>query len=139
MNRTGDAMLRMFTFLCLLITSSAFAEGQKAYPDEKFFSSNIPVIDIRTPGEWQLTGIVDGSKTLMFFDEQGNHDADRFLRELDAIVDKDKPFAIICRTGRRTGIVATFLDQQGYRVIDLTGGITHMIKIGIPLVPYDPR
>ena len=132
-------MIRLLPSLCLLITSSAFAEGQKAYPDETFFSSNIPVIDIRTPGEWRQTGIVDGSETLMFFDEQGNYDADRFLRKLDTIVDKDKPFAIICRTGRRTGIVAAFLEKRGYQVIDLTGGITHMMKIGIPLVPYDPR
>lgn len=132
-------MLRLLPFLCLLITSSAFAEGQKAYPDEKFFSSNISVIDIRTPGEWKQTGIVDGSKTLMFFDEQGNYDENSFLQKLDTIVDKDKPFAIICRTGRRTGLVATLLDKQGYQVIDLIGGINHMIKIGIPLVPYDPH
>ncbi len=132
-------MLRFLAILLILLAATfAFAAEQDRYPNQEFFSSGTLVIDIRTPGEWQQTGIVEGSRTLMAFDEQGNFDAMRFLSKLDGMVDKGETFAIICRTGRRTSLIADFLDQRDYKVIDLTGGITHMKKIGIPLVPYNP-
>ena len=131
-------MKRIFIMIHILLSTIVFAEEQKAYPDETFLASGIPIVDIRTPAEWAQTGIVEGSQTLMFFDEQGRYDGEKFLQELDMLIDKEQPFAIICRTGRRTGIVASFLDKNGYQVIDLLGGITYMQKAGIPLAPYTP-
>jgi len=102
-----------------------------------FVDKNIKIIDIRTAPEWRETGIVKGSYTLTFFDEQGNYNTELFLKELSKIVDKDEPFALICRTGSRTGMLADFLaNKLGYNVTNLKGGIVKMIREGYKPVRY---
>ena len=52
---------------------------------------------------------------------------------------KNDPVILICRTGRRTGIISKFLSEKlGYRLIyDVTDGITDWIKKGNTVVnPY---
>ena len=85
---------------------------------------------IRTAPEWKETGVVKDSVLITFFDEQGNYDAHAFLESLNEHVSKEKEFAIICRTGNRTTALGKFLSQQGYRVINLQGGIKHLISQG---------
>ena len=53
-------------------------------------------------------------------------------------VNKDEPFALICRVGSRTGIVSEFLSEKlGYKVINLKGGIMKMIQEGYKTTPYN--
>lgn len=126
--------------LGLLVTMTLLmAELQQVWATPAFANENIKIIDIRTPAEWKETGIVKGSYTIMFFDEQGNFNVESFLKQLDRVVDKDEPFALICRVGSRTGMVSEFLSEQlGYRVINLNGGIMKMIYEGYKTVPYQP-
>ncbi len=101
--------------------------------------TGIKIIDIRTEPEWQQTGIVKNSKTLTFFDERGNYDAQDFLEKLSRMVKKDEAFAIICRSGNRTTTVAKFLKQSGYpRVINILGGVNQAAKNGIEFEKYRP-
>jgi rhodanese-related sulfurtransferase len=101
------------------------------------YRSGIKIIDIRTESEWKQTGIVNGSHTITFFDEKGKYNANSFLTELNKIVSKDEHFAIICRSGNRTGTLSKFLKKAGYPfVIDIKGGIIEARKNGIQLVPY---
>jgi rhodanese-related sulfurtransferase len=122
----------------LLITASALmAELQQVWATPQFADKNIKIIDIRTPAEWKETGIVKGSYTIMFFDEEGNFSVESFLRQLNMLVKKDEPFALICRVGSRTGMVAEFLSEKlNYKVINLKGGIMKMIHEGYKTVPY---
>ncbi len=122
----------------LLVTLTALmAELQQVWATPEFAQKNIKIIDIRTPSEWKETGIVKGSYTIMFFDEQGRFYVPDFLKELDKVVKKDEPFALICRVGSRTGMVAEFLSEKlGYKVINLKGGIMKMIHEGYKTVPY---
>ena len=84
----------------------------------------MPIVDIRTIGEWKHTGILRGSIPIQFFNEQGQYNISAFLAQLNAKVDTSKPFALICRTGSRTSMVATFLSQKyNYKVTNITGGI----------------
>ena len=124
--------------LGLIISMTALmAELQQVWATPKFPNKNVKIIDIRTPSEWIETGIVKDSKTIMFFDEQGNFDIESFLKQLDMVVKKNEPFALICRVGSRTGMVSEFLSQElGYRVINLKGGIMKMIYEGYKTVPY---
>ena len=124
----------------LLVTLTALmAELQQVWATPAFAQKNIKIIDIRTPSEWKETGIVKGSYTIMFFDEQGNFYVPDFLKEIDKVVKKDEPFALICRVGSRTGIVSEFLSERlGYKVINLKGGIMKMIHEGYKTVPYQP-
>ena len=126
-----------FLLLALIISTTACAKTAGPYPDAAFFAKDITIVDIRTEGEWRQTGIVAGSKTITFFDENGKYDAAIFFQQLDRVVDKNVEFAIICRSGRRTRVAAQILVQNGYKVIDLKGGIKHLPG-GINLVPYKP-
>ena len=125
-----------FLLIIMIVSISACAETGEHYPETTFFSKDITIIDIRTKPEWHQTGIVKGSKTITFFDAAGEYDYNNFLRQLNQVIDKNEEFAIICRSGARTRVAAQLLTQNGYKVIDLKGGVQYLPKIGIELVPY---
>lgn len=113
------------------------------YPDRDFFDKNrqLPIIDIRTEGEWRDSGILDGVIPITFFNEMGQYDIDDFLEKLHRIIgDKSEQFALICRTGSRTGQISSFLNKQGYNSINLQGGIFYVMREeSFPIVPWDSR
>lgn len=105
-------------------------------PSAELLAKEIPIIDIRTPGEWKETGVLKSSIPIMFFDERGGYNVDRFMQELNAKIDTKKPFAIICRTGSRTSMLAPFLSKTfGYTVYNLKGGILYASRLGLPFEP----
>jgi len=135
--RTKGMILKKIIFGMMLLMTAAFADLQHVWASPAFVEKNIKIIDIRTHEEWRETGIVKNSYTIMFFDELGNFDVEGFLKKLDMAVKKDEQFALICRVGSRTGIVAEFLsDKLGYKVINLKGGIMKMIEEGYHPVAY---
>ena len=131
-------MKRIFIVL-FIMTVSLMAELHHVWATPEYAEKKIKIIDIRTPAEWRETGIVKGSYTIMFFDEKGNFNVATFLKQLEMVVKKDEPFALICRIGSRTTIVSEFLSEKlGYKVINLKGGIMKMIHEGYKTVPYQP-
>ncbi|CAA6800776.1 MAG: Rhodanese-like domain-containing protein [uncultured Sulfurovum sp.] len=121
----------------MLLATSLMAELQHVWSTPAFMKKDIKIIDIRTPQEWKETGIVKGSYTIMFFDEEGNFNVENFMRQLNMVVKKDEPFALICRVGSRTGMVSEFLSNKlGYKVINLKGGIMKAIYEGYRTVKY---
>ena len=106
---------------------------------KSLLQKNIPLIDIRRKDEWKSTGIVENSILMTFFDKNGKANTNEWLKELNKIANKNDPVILICRTGRRTGIISKFLSEKvGYRLIyDVTDGITDWIKKGNTVVnPY---
>ena len=106
---------------------------------KSLLQKKIPLIDIRRKDEWKSTGIVENSILMTFFDKNGKADTNEWLKELNKIAKKNDPVILICRTGRRTGIISKFLSEKvGYRLIyDVTDGITDWIKKGNTVVnPY---
>lgn len=127
-------------FSLLLLTSIMMADYTAQPLDKKLYDSKIKIIDIRTPGEWQKTGIVKGSIPIMFFDERGNYNLDVFLDELNKNITPGEHFALICDTGSRTKVLGMPLGQEmGYNVINLKGGIQAAMVNKIPLEAYKPR
>jgi len=121
----------------ILAISSLFGQLEQILVTENFLEKDIKIVDIRTPPEWKQTGIVKGSYTIMFFDEKGGYDMKHFLSELNKIVKDGEKFALICRTGSRTTVIAPFLSQKlGYNVVNLKGGIEKLIKEGYRPSPY---
>lgn len=107
------------------------------YPDKDMLeNSDMKIVDIRTPMEWQQTGIVPGSSTVTFFDQMGNYDAESFLKTMDDLGGKDVEIGLICRTGARTSQVAGFMSQQGYNVKNLAGGVMKLMGEGYQLATY---
>ena len=128
-------MKKIFLTLLILATS-LMAELKHEYLSQKLIDSKIPIVDIRTPGEWRETGIVKNSIPIMFFNERGAYNVDAFLTELNAKVDTKKTFALICRTGSRTAMIASFLSKEmGYSVINVKGGIVLAKPKNIKLIP----
>lgn len=121
-----------------IFSSLLFAELKHEMATVDFLKRGIKIIDIRTPGEWKHEGVVEGSHLIMFFDQRGRYDVNKFFIELSQVVKKDEQFAIICRTGSRTNIVGNFLGNKlGMRVINLKGGIMNMVKEGYKPVPMN--
>jgi len=135
-----EKQLKKAIFTLLLLSASLFAQLTNQYLTKEFLNKHIPIVDIRTPGEWRETGILKGAVPIMFFDQRGNYDARKFLSELNKKVDTSKPFALICHTGSRTSMVAPWLSKEfGYKVINLQGGMEYATKgLHIKTVPYRP-
>ncbi|MEN8148021.1 MAG: rhodanese-like domain-containing protein [Campylobacterota bacterium] len=129
-------MKYIITFM--LVLAPLLHAEYKAEPfTKKLIENKVPIVDIRTPEEWKETGLVKGSIPIQFFNELGQYDIPAFLKELNAKVDTTKEFALICRTGSRTGMVGMFLsDKLKYKVIDIQGGIIDAYMLHAPIVPY---
>lgn len=86
----------------------------------------VKLIDIRTPKEWQETGVIEGSLLLPFRMPNGRFNT-AFVQDIARLVEKDEPFMLICRTGSRTQIAAHGLATSlGYsKVHNVLKGITH--------------
>ncbi|MDH4943470.1 rhodanese-like domain-containing protein [Sulfurimonas sp. C5] len=132
-------MKKIILFLTLF-TLSLFADYKSQYVTQELVNSKTPIVDIRTPPEWRETGLLKGAIPIMFFDQRGGYNIDRFLQELNNKVDTSKPFAIICHTGSRTSIVGPWMAQKlGYKVINLQGGMDYATKgLKLPTYPYRP-
>ena len=85
---------------------------------------------IRTAKEWQETGVIKDSHLITFFNESGEVDIYKWLNELELVADKNKPLILICRSGRRTGIVSDYLDKyfEFFKIYDATDGIKEWKK-----------
>lgn len=122
----------------MLLSLSLLAEVKNEYISKEFLKQNIPIVDIRTPGEWRETGLLKGAIPIMFWNAQGKYDTNKFLNTLHKKVDTTKPFALICHTGSRTSIVAPWLAKEfGYKVINLQGGMEYATKgLHLKTLPY---
>jgi len=130
-------MVKKIILLMMLVSSLVFAKVEHVFPDQKLIDSGIKIIDIRTKGEWQQTGILKGAIPITFFDERGQYDLDAFLKELKTHVKDGEKFAMVCRSGSRTGMVSNYLGSNGYDVVDFRGGILYLTnKLYIKLTPY---
>ncbi len=104
---------------------------------EKMMKQNVPIIDIRTPAEWRETGVIKGSHKIMFFNDRGGYDIDKWMSQFQKVVkDKNQPFVLVCRTASRTKMVGQFLStQMGYKYVnDLKGGIMQWKRYGKEVV-----
>ncbi len=83
------------------------------------------VIDIRTPEEVQ-EGQLEGALNIDFLDNS-------FATEIDKL-DKNKPYLLYCRTGKRTAKAGAQMKAAGFKKIYmLDGGITKWQEQGKPI------
>ena len=122
---------KIILIINVLVASFAFSDVIEIGNIElkSLLQKKIPLIDIRREDEWKSTGIVENSILMTFFDKNGKANTNEWLKELNKIANKNDPVILICRTGRRTGIISKFLSEKvGYRLIyDVTDGITDWI------------
>jgi hydroxyacylglutathione hydrolase len=82
------------------------------------------VLDVRTEEEWDR-GHIDGAM----------HIHGGLLQERFGDVPRDRPVAVICGSGYRGSIAASFLKRAGYaEVANVLGGMTAWKNAGLPVV-----
>jgi len=119
----------------LLLSMSLFADFKTIEVKEfkKLQKEGLPVIDIRTPQEWNTTGIIEGANKITFFSEKGEPLlADWFFEVGHLVKDKKTPFIIYCAHASRTQALGEGLTQMGFEMVyQLKGGIENgWIKVG---------
>lgn len=95
----------------------------------KLHKQHIPIVDIRTPSEWESTGTIPFAKKIMFFTPRGNINQNFLYQLKQNGITKNSKFAVICRTGHRSKIASKILEENGYKnVINLKNGMYNLFK-----------
>ena len=108
---------------CLLATlglTTACGQGNFENEDVQGFSeliedSCVVLLDVRTASEY-AEGHIEGAILI----DQGQSD---FIEKAKATLPTDKKIAIYCRSGRRSANAAGKLAAEGYKCVNLKGGI----------------
>ena len=123
---------KLLSIYLLLSASLVFAEVKEVGNDEiiALMNNDVSIIDIRRADEWRNTGVIKQSSLITFFDKQGNHNKEEWMTQLKKIVNENDPVIIICRSGKRSGIVSKFLDEQAnYKnVYNASGGMVSWVN-----------
>ena len=124
--------LLVLTFFFLLSSFQLFAEIFEVnnVKIKMLLEKSVPLIDIRTEGEWHETGVINSSHLLTFFDKDGNYDFKKWMIEVEEIADENGPVIIICRSGRRSRIVSNMIIKENseYLIYHATNGIKYWIE-----------
>lgn len=134
---------RCLGVLCFALALGAISAGSRADEPwatvdaarlQSLIDRGVPVVDLRTPGEWRDTGVIAGSRRITAFTPDGRFHAD-FAREFQAVAGRGDEVALICWSGARSRAVAEALSRQaGYsRVYDVAGGIARWLDEGRPV------
>ena len=103
----------------LSIVKFAFAEVIDVDDQEmiKLSNDNIPIVDVRRSSEWDQTGVIPNSILLTFFDEEGNYNFDEWYEKLQLEISVTDPIILICRSGKRSKVVANMIDEKFNTII----------------------
>lgn len=75
----------------------------------------VQVVDVRTPEEFKA-GHIARAVNINVFDND-------FMQQVKEKVDKRRPVAVYCRSGKRSAKAAQEMGAMGYTVTNLKGGI----------------
>ena len=132
------ALIRLLLFLILVLPSLLFADDVDidVHQLKQMMGEDVVVIDVRTPGEWSKTGIVEGSVPIMFFDEKRKPLAEEWMVQAAEYISPNEKVILICRTGNRSGVIGKYLvKHHGYQdVYNVKGGIVAWKKAGYKTV-----
>ena len=90
----------------------------------KLDKGEVRLLDVREPGEWKEEGYVVGAERVFV----------GYLQEKADGLPRDKPVAVTCSVGNRSGIGASILKRKGFsEVYNVMGGMTAWRKLGFPV------
>ena len=119
------AVLAVVVLLCVNCATRFHKNGGKtvaAFPNlgvDEFQTliadPTVQLLDVRTREEYDEGHIVGA--VLVDVSESD------FVERATAVLDKQRPVAVYCRSGRRSARAANLLVEQGFQVTNLTGGV----------------
>jgi len=106
----------------MLGLTTACGQAQQNYEDvdvtgfaEQIEDPGVVLLDVRTAAEY-AEGHIEGAVLI----DQGQSD---FAEKVKAAISAEKKIAVYCRSGRRSANAANRLAAEGYRCVNLKGGI----------------
>lgn len=134
-------MLKAVGFIVLWACLAVASEAINPKEVENALSNGGVLIDIRTPIEWEATGVIEDSRLLSFFDEKGQKLLWRFIKSLSSNNIKKNTFIIlVCNSGFRSKKAIADLRTQGYEnVFYVNGGILAWRQSKLPLIQYQKQ
>ena len=108
-----------FLFFLLITIKLAYAETIDVNNEQiiELSNANIPIVDVRRSSEWEQTGVIPNSILLTFFDEKGDYNYHQWYEKLRLEIDESKPIILICRSGKRSKIIAQMMNENFDHVI----------------------
>ena len=79
-------------------------------------------VNVRTVAEYSK-GHIPNSLNINVMD-------DSFAAEADELLDKERPVAVYCRSGKRSREAARILTKKGFKVVNLDKGFEHWKEFG---------
>ena len=123
-----------FHIMCivyLLTVKFVFAEVINVNNEEiiQLSNYNITIVDVRRSSEWFQTGVIPNSILLTFFDKEGNYNINEWYEKLKLEINEGDPIILICRSGKRSKIIANMMDKEFDSIIyNAQGGIKSWIN-----------
>lgn len=91
------------------------------------FSDEAVVIDLRTPGECAMSGVIEGAQVLDFLTGE--------LTAALPTLSKDTQYLLYCRSGNRAGQAMIQMQQAGFTQVSNLGSLQQAAEIlGRPIV-----
>ena len=125
----------MKTFLTCLLTvlglNTACSQNNYVNADVNEFAelvadTNVVVLDVRTASEF-AEGHLERAINIDY------HQSD-FVEKAKATLPLDKKIAVYCRSGRRSAGAAARLGEEGYKLVNLKGGIIAWKEADMPVI-----
>ncbi|CAK7034034.1 MAG: Thiosulfate sulfurtransferase GlpE [Bacteroides fragilis] len=122
-----NSMLMGICFLLSSLFSCQQSKGDfKTVPVKEFVSliedASVQRLDVRTMAEYS-EGHIPGTININVLD-------DSFAVMADSTLQKDKPVALYCRSGKRSKKAAAILSEKGYKVYELDKGFNAWQEAG---------
>jgi len=103
-------------FSCACCAQKPTFDSVSAEEFERLLKDNreVQLVDVRRPEEFEAGHIEKA--VLINVQDSG------FITQAKSLLDKSKPVAVYCRSGRRSKEAANLLVKEGFRVYDLDSG-----------------
>lgn len=122
----NSAIMGLFMFLSTLFSCQQSKGDFKTLPVKEFAATiedrDVQRLDVRTVAEYS-EGHIPGTININVLD-------DSFAAIADSVLQKDKPVALYCRSGKRSKKAAAILSSKGYQVYELDKGFNAWQEAG---------
>ena len=109
-----------------VVAHDAYADVNVSEFQTLIADPDMQLLDVRTREEFD-EGHIAGAVLV----DVGDAD---FVDKAAAVLDKERPVAVYCRSGRRSARVARLLTDQGFKVTNLNGGVLAWEDAGKALI-----
>ena len=112
--------------LALVVPQLQASQGVDVKAAKSLSDQGALLLDVREPDEYAAVHAVNAK--LIPLGEVGAR-----LKEIEAY--KDKPVAVICRSGRRSAQAVSFLKESGFtQVVNVEGGTSAWVQAGLEVI-----